>query len=286
MLRKPLVKNDQVATLAVRGVVPANKEYFMPHIRLTARSLHGALRWLSLPCLLLLAACAPQHTTPTRHQYSIVRYHDSLSDFHSYRSSAREVVAYSTRGPFSPGQRPDFTPVPNEELDDGDMEATPDLLQEPSLYPTLALLKPVSDDLRITSPFGVRVHPLKRRRLMHAGVDIAGKRGEKVVASAPGTIIHSGRKGSYGLTVDIEAGNGVILRYAHLDKIGVRKGQKVKRGQYIGNLGRTGRVTAAHLHFEVRLHDKPINPLQFLSPEHHWAANTGERPAKSGRAKR
>ncbi|MEI3479013.1 MAG: hypothetical protein V8Q84_07815 [Bilophila sp.] len=59
------------------------------------------------------------------------------------------------------------------------MEATPDLLQEPSLYPTLALLKPVSDDLRITSPFGVRVHPLKRRRLMHAGVDIAGKRGKK-----------------------------------------------------------------------------------------------------------
>lgn len=257
----------------------------MPPIRLTARSFRCALRWLSLPCLLFLAACAPQHTTPARHQYSIVRYHDSLTDFHEYRTSAREVVAYSTRRPFSTGQRPDFTPVPNEELDDGDMEATPDLLREPSLYPTLALLKPVRDDLRITSPFGVRVHPLKRRRLMHAGVDIAGKRGEKVVASAPGTIIHSGRKGSYGLTVDIAAGNGVILRYAHLDKISVRKGQKVKRGQYIGNLGRTGRVTAAHLHFEVRLHDKPINPLQFLSPEHHWAANTGERPAKSGRDK-
>lgn len=257
----------------------------MPFIRLTARSFRRALGWCSLPCLLFLAACAPQHATPTRHQYSIVRYHDSLTDFHEYRASAREVAAYSARRAFSAGARHDFTPIPNEELDDGDMEATPDLLREPSLYPTLALLKPIAENLRITSPFGVRVHPLKRRRLMHAGVDIAGKRGEKVVASAPGTIIHSGRKGSYGLTVDIEAGNGVILRYAHLDKIGVRKGQKVKRGQYIGNLGRTGRVTAPHLHFEVRLHDKPINPLQFLSPEHHWAANTGERPAKGGHGK-
>ena len=116
---------------------------------------------------------------------------------------------------------------------------------------------------------------------MHAGVDLAGKRGEKVVASAPGTIVYSGRKGSYGLTIDIDAGKGVILRYAHLDKLGVREGQKVKQGQYIGNLGRTGRVTAPHLHFEVRLHDKPINPMQFLSPEHQWASNTGTKQRKT-----
>lgn len=258
----------------------------MPFTRITAGPFHGALRYFLFPCLLFLAACAPQHNTPARHQYSIVRYHDSLTKFHEHESPTRDLTAYSASRSFSEGLRPGFTPAPNEELDDGDMEATADLLQEPSLYPTLALLKPVPDNMRITSPFGVRVHPLKRRRLMHAGVDIAGKRGEKVMASAPGTILHSGRKGSYGLTVDIDAGNGVILRYAHLDRIGVRKGQKVKRGQYIGNLGRTGRVTAAHLHFEVRLHDKPINPLQFLSPEHRWAANTGAKsPAKDGPGK-
>ena len=121
---------------------------------------------------------------------------------------------------------------------------------------------------------------LAQRVALPAGVDIAGNRGEKVVASAPGKVVYSGRKGSYGLTIDIDAGKGVTLRYAHLDKLGVRKGQKVKQGQYIGNLGRTGRVTGPHLHFEVRLRDKPINPMQFLTHEHQWASNTGTKQRK------
>lgn len=250
-----------------------------------SRSVFFALRWLFPLALLVLPACAAHQSDASRHQYSIVRYHDSLTDFHEYRTPAREAVAYSARTSFSGGLRADFQPVSSDELDDGDIEATPEALREPALYPTLSLLRPIQENIRVTSPFGVRKHPLKRRRLMHAGVDIAGKRGEKVVASAPGKIVYSGRKGSYGLTVDVDAGKGVILRYAHLDRLAVRQGQRVKRGQYIGNLGRTGRVTAPHLHFEVRLHDKPINPLQFLSPEHQWAANTGaeQRHARGGR---
>ena len=238
-------------------------------------------------CLLLLTACAPQQSGLRHHQYSIVRYHDSLTNLHEYRPPARETLSYTARREFqttsvSPnGSNARFTPIPDEEFDDGDIEATPEMLKEPSLYPALSLIRPVKETIRVTSSFGPRKHPIKRRRLMHAGVDIAGKRGEKVVASAPGTIVYSGRKGSYGLTIDIDAGKGVILRYAHLDKLGVREGQKVKQGQYIGNLGRTGRVTAPHLHFEVRLHDKPINPMQFLSPEHQWASNTGTKQRKT-----
>ena len=255
-----------------------------------------AAKWplllFSALCLLSLTACASQQSASQRHQYAIVRYHDSLTDFHEYRPPAREVLAYSARQEFVSASMtvergtPDFQPIPNEELDDGDIdvEAAPELLKTPKQYPTLSLVKPVKDTIRVTSPFGVRKHPIKRRRLMHAGVDIAGRRGEKVVASAPGKVVYSGRKGSYGLTVDIDAGRGVTLRYAHLDKLGVREGQKVKQGQYIGNLGRTGRVTAPHLHFEVRLRDKPINPLQFLSPEHQWASNTGTKHrSKRGR---
>ena len=171
-------------------------------------------------------------------------------------------------------------PNRNVKNDDGDIEVTPELLKEPSLYPALSLIQPIKETIRVTSSFGPRKHPVKRRRLMHAGVDIAGNRGEKVVASAPGKVVYSGRKGSYGLTIDIDAGKGVTLRYAHLDKLGVRKGQKVKQGQYIGNLGRTGRVTGPHLHFEVRLRDKPINPMQFLTHEHQWASNTGTKQRK------
>lgn len=242
----------------------------------------------SVLCLLLLTACAPQQSGLQHHQYSIVRYQDSLTDLHEYRPPVRETLSYAARSELQTASAAAsrntsnvrFTPIPDEEFDDGDIEVTPDLLKEPSLYPTLSLIRPVKETVRVTSSFGPRKHPIKRRRLMHAGVDIAGNRGEKVVASAPGTIVYSGRKGSYGLTIDIDAGKGVILRYAHLDKIGVRKGQKVKQGQYVGNLGRTGRVTAPHLHFEVRLRDKPINPMQFLSPEHQWASNTGAKQRK------
>ncbi|MEG2004788.1 MAG: M23 family metallopeptidase [Bilophila sp.] len=172
------------------------------------------------------------------------------------------------------------------ELDDGDLDFTEELAQEPSVYPTLTLIKPTSGDT-IGSPFGMRRHPTKRKNLLHAGVDIAGNRGERVVASAPGKVLFSGRKGAYGLTIDIDAGNGVTLRYAHLDKLVAKEGARVKRGQYIGNLGRTGRVTAAHLHFEVRLKNKPVNPMQFIAPEHRWAVNTaGSERSKSRRSSR
>ena len=211
-----------------------------------------------------------------------------MTALHDYRPPTREALSYTARRELQTagaavsqnGSNVRFTPIPDEEFDDGDIEVTPELLKEPSLYPVLSLIQPIKETIRVTSSFGPRKHPVKRRRLMHAGVDIAGNRGEKVVASAPGKVVYSGRKGSYGLTIDIDAGKGVTLRYAHLDKLGVRKGQKVKQGQYIGNLGRTGRVTGPHLHFEVRLRDKPINPMQFLTHEHQWASNTGTKQRK------
>ena len=269
---------------------PVNKEPFMT-LNLSRFPSNAAKR-LTLSslalCLLLLTACAPQQSALQHHQYSIVRYQDSLTDLHEYRPPARETLSYTARREFQTASatvsrnnaNARFAPVPDEEFDDGDIEVTPELLKDPSLYPTISLIRPIKDTIRVTSSFGPRKHPIKRRRLMHAGVDIAGTRGEKVVASAPGKIVYSGRNGSYGLTIDIDAGKGVILRYAHLDKLGVREGQKVKQGQYIGNLGRTGRVTAPHLHFEVRLRDKPINPMQFISPEHQWASNTGAKQRK------
>ena len=211
-----------------------------------------------LLCLLLLTACAPQQSGLQHHQYSIVRYQDSLTALHDYRPPTREALSYTARRELQTagaavsqnGSNVRFTPIPDEEFDDGDIEVTPELLKEPSLYPALSLIQPIKETIRVTSSFG------------------------------PGKVVYSGRKGSYGLTIDIDAGKGVTLRYAHLDKLGVRKGQKVKQGQYIGNLGRTGRVTGPHLHFEVRLRDKPINPMQFLTHEHQWASNTGTKQRK------
>ena len=146
--------------------------------------------------------------------------------------------------------------------------------------PNLTLVRPTGSQT-IASTFGMRFHPTMRRNILHTGIDIKGNRGDKAVAASGGTVVFSGRNGAYGLMIDIDAGNGVILRYAHLDKLAIKKGAKVKQGQYIGNVGRTGRVTAPHLHFEVRLKGKPVNPLAFFSSNHKWAFNGSSRKAAS-----
>lgn len=231
-------------------------------------------------CLLSLVGCSSQPPTPQRNLYAVTRYHDALTDFHEYRAPERETLSYTARQEFETASTVidqtgdiEYQPVPSDEVDDGDIEITPELLKEPKIYPALSIIRPIMDNIRITSPFGVRMHPILHRKLMHAGVDIAGDRGDKVVASAGGKVINSGRNGSYGLTVDIQSGRGVVLRYAHLDKIKVKEGQLVQQGQVIGNVGGTGRVTAPHLHFEVRMNDRPINPMQFLAPHHQVASN-------------
>lgn len=141
---------------------------------------------------------------------------------------------------------------------------------ETTPLPNISLVKP-TEGKHISSEFGMRSHPIKRRQLLHTGVDISGKRGDKIIAAANGTIIFCGRRGSYGLTIDLDIGNGVILRYAHLDRLNVKKGIKVCQGQCIGKLGRTGRATAPHLHFEVRVNNVPVDPMQFIAPKHHWS---------------
>ena len=155
-----------------------------------------------LLCLLLLTACAPQQSGLQHHQYSIVRYQDSLTALHDYRPPTREALSYTARRELQTasaavsqnGSNVRFTPIPDEEFDDGDIEVTPELLKEPSLYPALSLIQPIKETIRVTSSFGPRKHPVKRRRLMHAGVDIAGNRWEKVVASAPGKVVYSGQR--------------------------------------------------------------------------------------------
>ena len=141
---------------------------------------------------------------------------------------------------------------------------------------TIKFVSPATSKI-IGSYFGMRYHPIKHRKILHAGVDIRGKRGEKVVSAAGGKVIYSGRHGAYGLMIDIELPNGMVTRYAHLNKLGVKKGQTVKQGQYIGEIGSTGRVTSAHLHFEVRINNKPVNPMRWLDPDHVWASNVSKR---------
>jgi murein DD-endopeptidase MepM/ murein hydrolase activator NlpD len=121
---------------------------------------------------------------------------------------------------------------------------------------------------KINNEFGFRRNPFGGRTYeFHGGMDIDGERGDIVVAPANGTVIKSGWQGGYGNMIEIDHGNGLTSRYGHLAKIEIEAGDQIQRGQLIGFVGSTGRSTGPHLHYELRLNDKPINPRHFLPPE-------------------
>jgi len=124
--------------------------------------------------------------------------------------------------------------------------------------------KPVKT-AEFTSAFGVRSDPFRRGAMMHAGIDLAGPVGTPIHATAEGTVVRAGwNSGGYGNLVEIDHGRGIITRYGHLSKINVREGERVSRGEVIGKMGSTGRSTGSHLHYEVRIDDRPVNPIPFM----------------------
>lgn len=116
----------------------------------------------------------------------------------------------------------------------------------------------------ISSPFGNRTDPITGEKGFHSGVDLQARRGEMVKATAEGTVIQATYNGDYGNIVEIRHGNGFTTSFAHLQSFNVKIGDKIKRGQVIGLVGNTGRSTGAHLHYELCLNGKPINPAPFM----------------------
>jgi murein DD-endopeptidase MepM/ murein hydrolase activator NlpD len=128
----------------------------------------------------------------------------------------------------------------------------------PSIWPSTGWL---------SSMMGHRVDPITGADDFHAGLDIAGERGQPVYATAAGTVTHTGFQGGYGNLIVLDHGFGLETRYGHLLNYGVKQGAKVKRGDLIGHVGNTGRSTGYHLHYEVLANGKLLNPLQFLSQQ-------------------
>lgn len=121
---------------------------------------------------------------------------------------------------------------------------------------------------KINNEFGFRRNPFGGRTYeFHPGMDINGERGDIVVAPANGTVVKAGWTGGYGNMVELDHGNGLTTRYGHLSKIEVEIGDSIQRGQLMGLIGSTGRSTGPHLHFELRLNDKAVNPRFLLPPE-------------------
>ncbi len=127
-------------------------------------------------------------------------------------------------------------------------------------------IQPIAlDDLtRFGSSFGMRFHPILKIWRMHDGVDLTAPRGTKIHAAGDGIVFRaSNSHGGYGNVVKINHGFGYITVYAHMSKILVRPGQHVKRGDVIGLVGSTGLSEAPHLHYEVRINGRPVNPINF-----------------------
>jgi murein DD-endopeptidase MepM/ murein hydrolase activator NlpD len=121
---------------------------------------------------------------------------------------------------------------------------------------------------KINNEYGFRRNPFGGRSYeFHAGMDIDGERGDMIVAPANGIVKKAGWQGGYGNLIEIDHGNGLITRFGHLSRIEVNEGDMVQRGQLMGLIGSTGRSTGPHLHYELRLDNKPINPRRFLPPQ-------------------
>jgi murein DD-endopeptidase MepM/ murein hydrolase activator NlpD len=125
--------------------------------------------------------------------------------------------------------------------------------------------KPIRTEVTFTSGFGVRDDPFHRGAAMHPGIDLAGAYGTPIYATADGVVTRAGwNNGGYGNMVELDHGRGIVTRYGHMSAVLVHVGDHVTRGQQVGRMGSTGRSTGNHLHYEVRIDGRPVNPIPFM----------------------
>lgn len=164
--------------------------------------------------------------------------------------SSKPEAADNSGGPFIPQ-----TEVSKDEL----LDRADSYLKKIRYVP---LGRPVQG--KVTSRFGKRKDPVNKKRGFHTGLDFRGKRGDKIYATADGVVKKAFNNGGYGKYILISHGNGYTTSFAHLQTFLVKKGDRVKRGQLIGLVGNSGRSTGPHLHYEINLNKKPIDPDKFM----------------------
>jgi len=131
-----------------------------------------------------------------------------------------------------------------------------------NLLASTPAIRPV--DGWITCGFGYRKSPFTGKREFHKGMDIANRKGTPIVATADGIVTFTGNKGMLGKTIMIDHGHGMVTRYGHTHKILKKRGNRVKRGEKIALVGRSGRTTGSHVHYEVLLNGIPVNPRKYI----------------------
>jgi murein DD-endopeptidase MepM/ murein hydrolase activator NlpD len=234
-----LIQNGFLSAAAILG------------ISTLAIGIFGVLNF-SVPGLSGLASTAPAASVAQAAQVPVTTRSIDYS-----RPEASEEFALNSGGPFSPEQLVG---------EDAEVESRLKIIQttaDASSVPTIW-----AHSGKINNEFGFRRNPFGGRTYeFHNGMDIDGERGDAVVAPAGGTVTKAGWQGGYGNMVEIDHGNGLVTRYGHMSKVEVEVGNGVSRGVLLGYVGSTGRSTGPHLHYELRLGDRPINPRRFLPQE-------------------
>lgn len=185
-----------------------------------------------------------------------VRYQVTASELKKLGLSLPKNGAEGVGGPFESAGNTTFKALFNswkklDQLQDGVIAIPSD--------------KPIKTNASFTSAFGVRSDPFRGSAAMHPGIDLAGPIGTPIYATADGTVLRSGwNSGGYGNLIEIEHGRGITTRFGHLSAILVSSGQHITRGQLIGRMGSTGRSTGSHLHYEVRIDGRAVNPIPFM----------------------
>ena len=140
------------------------------------------------------------------------------------------------------------------------------LEDQENLLASTPAIRPVSRAVKswTTSRFGYRISPFTKRREFHKALDISGREGTPILATADGVVTFAGKKGTYGKVIVISHGHGMKTRYAHCQKFLKKRGDKVKRFEPIALMGNTGRSTGPHLHYEVHVNGMPVNPEIYI----------------------
>ncbi len=174
----------------------------------------------------------------------------------------RQPVAGSQGGPFLPVGRRD--PAKEMQTSLGQLDVQLDRWEALQKLLRAVPFAPPLDKYTLTSTFGTRADPFTQTQSMHQGLDMSAPRRTQIYAPAPGIVLFASRKDRYGKMIEIDHGMGLVTRYGHLDDITVKPGQRVAFREKIGLVGSTGRTSGAHLHYEVIVKGKPLDPLRFL----------------------
>jgi murein DD-endopeptidase MepM/ murein hydrolase activator NlpD len=178
------------------------------------------------------------------------------------RVAASSTAQAALGGPFQPWARPPEDPFARQLYRIRTTAVTVDALERE--IDAIPLRRPTSGETDVTSAFGVRMDPFLSQPAMLTGIDFRGETGDPVHATAAGIVTQAERNGGYGLMVEVDHGNGLATRYAHLSAIAVSGGATINPGDLIGRIGSTGRSTGPHLHYEVRLQGEAADPQRFL----------------------